>query len=190
MRILVLCGLLFSLLGTTLSAQAIPEIELREQPPLKSLHYCQDAEGNVKAQNEECGPGKSEVSSIYTVRNGRVVHAPLGETLETWNPDARPGASAARPDMPAAQGALVQSAYHEVLYFQIAPLLLVSLIVSAIAARCGRSGVLTFLVCVLGGFLLNTMITAAGEGVSTTAAVVGSLAVPGIMLIRSLAGDR
>jgi hypothetical protein len=186
MRILVLCGLLFSLLGTTLSVQALPTLELKEYPPLKPLHYCQDSEGKVKAQNEECGPGKTEVSSITTLRDGKIIHAPLGETLDTWNPDAKPGTSATRPDTPAARRVvLAQSSDHITLRFQIVSLLIVSLIVSVIAAGCGRSGVLTFLVCVLGGFLSN----AAGGAVSNTVAVAGSFTVPAIMLIRALSRD-
>jgi hypothetical protein len=108
MKILVLCGLLFSLLGTTLSAQAIPTLELKEWPPLKPLHYCQDSEGRVKAQNGECEPGKTEVSSITTIRNGKVIHAPLGKTFDTLSPDAKPGGSAS-PNTPATTpDALVQ----------------------------------------------------------------------------------
>jgi hypothetical protein len=180
MRILVLCGLLFSLLGTSLSAQA--------------LHYCQDSEGWVKAQNEECESDKTEVSSISTIRNGKVIHAPLGATLGTWNPDAQSAAllrqrntPATKPDTPAVTPDTL--AQYKALRSQVISLFIVSLIVSVIATIRGRSGVLTFLVCVLGGFLLSSMITAAGKGVGGTAAVLGSFAMPAIMLIRALASD-
>jgi lipopolysaccharide export LptBFGC system permease protein LptF len=201
MRTLVLCGLLFSLLGTTLSAQALQDSEGRVEfsPDFRSsgaLHYCQDSEGLVKAQNVECEPDKTEVSSISTIRNGYPVHAPLGATLETWNPDAQsaallrqrqPNTSATKPDTPAVTpDALAQ---YKALRSQVAILFVVSLIVSVIAAIRGRSGVMTFLVCILGGFLLSSMITAAGNGVGGTAALLGSLAVPAIMLIRALASD-
>jgi hypothetical protein len=47
---------------------------------------------------------------------------------------------------------------------------------------------LTFLVCGLGGFLLDVVIV--GLGGSIMAGGVGAFAVPAIMLIRALSGDR
>lgn len=200
MKTLVFCGVLFSLLGTSLSAQAIPTIELKEQPPLKSLHNCQDSEGKVKSKIEECGLDETEVSSITTIRNGKVIHAPLGETLDTWNPDAKPGTSVAAPSTPVAApttpviapDALAQPPNYKRLQSQIFSFFIVSLIVSIIAARRGRSGVMTFLVCVLGTLLLNSVVVAVQEGNSgagSTATMVSFFVVPAIMLIRALSSD-
>ena len=98
MKILIFLGLLLIFVVSAQSAQAIQTLEQKELPQLKSLHYCQDSEGVVKAQNEECESGKTEVSSITKIRNGKVIHAPLGETLATWNPEAKAPKSVASQD--------------------------------------------------------------------------------------------
>jgi hypothetical protein len=192
MRILVLCGLLLSLLGTTSLSAQVHKLELQQLPPLKPLHYCQDSEGQVKEQIEECEPGKTEVSSIVVIcHDGRRIHAPLGTT---WNSDhkhlcaTKPDTSAATPVATTPVATTPDTlAQYKALRSYVVLLFIVSLIVSVIAARRGRSGVLTFLVCVLGGILLYSIIGAAGKGVSGTTAEIGSLAVPAIMLIRALA---
>jgi hypothetical protein len=192
MKFYVLAGLLFSLFVTTQSAQAVQQIELKETPPPQPLHYCQDSAGGVTYQADPCEQGKTEVSSITTIRDGKVIRAPLGETLETWNPDAKKSqSSVAGPDTSAAaENAASQPTHHKSLQVQIITLFFVSLVVSIISAKRGRSGILTFLVCVLGGFLLNAMITAAGTGVGGTAAMIGSFAVPAVMLLRSLSSNN
>lgn len=70
--------------------------------------------------------------------------------------------------------------------FGIGLYLFVTLIVAIVAAKRGRSGVLTFLFCVLAGFLLNGVLV--GIGASLGVAGVGAFAVPVIMLLRALSG--
>jgi len=73
-----------AMIGVCLSAHGVPTVELKEYAPLKPLHWCQDSEGKVKSQIEECGPGLTEVSSISTIdENGKVAHEKLGTTLDT-----------------------------------------------------------------------------------------------------------
>lgn len=176
-------GLALSLCMFSQAIQAGQDLPLKEVPPLSPLHYCQDSTGDVKAQRDACESGKTEVSSITTIRNGKVIHAPLGETLSTWNPDAKPEASA-EPIKEAASspGASSRSAGPKSLGVFIACLLIASFVVSIIATKHERSGVITFLVCLLGGVLANAMVTAVG-GVGTPA-FVGGLAVPLIMFLR------
>lgn len=64
--------------------------------------------------------------------------------------------------------------------------LVVTLVVAMVAAQRGRSGILTFLFCILGGFLLNAVLV--GVGASQTVAGVGAFAVPVVMLVRALSG--
>ncbi len=71
--------------------------------------------------------------------------------------------------------------------FGIVPFFIVTLIVSIIVAKRGHSGILTFLVCVFGGLLLNVVIV--GVGGSSMVAGIGAFAVPAIMLIRARSKD-
>ena len=89
-----------------LSAQAgVPTVELKEYPPLKPLHWCRNADGKVAAQNDDCGPGMVEVSSIATQdASGKTTYAPLGTTLAAPTPLAPP-ARAATPAAPDAASA-------------------------------------------------------------------------------------
>jgi len=173
-------------LSLSLFAQSIRaggELVLKEVAPLSPLHYCQDSAGDVKEQRDACEPGKTEVSGITTIRNGKVIHAPLGETLSTWNPDAKPK-TAAEPMQEAASspGATSRAAGPKSLGLFIACLLAASFVVSLRATRNERSGVMTFLVCVLGGVLVDAMVTAAGGG--GVLPFVGGFAVPVVMYLR------
>lgn len=182
MKFSMLFGVLFSLLMSMQSAQA-QDLELKSYPPLKPLHFCQDSTGEVKEQIDECEFGKTEVSSITTARDP----APVGETPAAGNPDAKattpavsvPNTAASTPNtVPQSTGSNSPQLLLSFLAF--------SLIVSVICAKRGRSGILTFLVSVLGGALLDSVIVAAGTGVGGTAATVGLFAVPAVMLLRAL----
>ena len=89
------------LLAVSLFARAVPNLELKETPPLKPLKYCKAADGNVTAQNEDCPFGTTEVSSITTSDGtGKAVHAPLGTTMDSAAapaPQAAPTAQTATP---------------------------------------------------------------------------------------------
>jgi hypothetical protein len=72
-----------ALICIPLTAQAIPELELKEQPPIEPLHYCKDSEGKVKAYREECEFGTTEVSSIRKFNaDGSSTHLELGATMD------------------------------------------------------------------------------------------------------------
>ncbi|MDR0776838.1 MAG: hypothetical protein LBE81_09405 [Azonexus sp.] len=163
MKTLAVYGLLLGLLGITLSAQAVPNLELKELPPLKSLHYCQDSEGMVKAQNEECEFDKTEVSSIFTIRNGKKIHAPLGATLDTWNPDAKLGESAIRSNTHAATPvSTAEEVQLENFHHLIPHLLIGAILVAVIGFIRGHSGILgsigSVVFCVLFGVFLNELL--------------------------------
>ena len=86
---------ILAVIGAGLSAHAVPNLELQETPPLKPLHSCQDSQGQVKEQIEDCGPGQTEVSSITSMgADGKAVRAKLGTTLETPATPAEPVAQA------------------------------------------------------------------------------------------------
>lgn len=87
-----------ALLGTCLASQAVPTLELKETPPLKPLHYCKDSDGRVRDQIDDCGPGTTEVSSVFTPgANGKPEFQKLGTTLESAP------AAAAAPATPSAR---------------------------------------------------------------------------------------
>lgn len=53
-----------AMLAWALQAHAVQEVKLTDPPPLQQLHWCKDGGGQVRAQNETCGAGTTEVSSI------------------------------------------------------------------------------------------------------------------------------
>jgi len=180
MKFCMLFGVLFSLFMSMQSAQA-DQIELKEYPPLKPLHYCQDSAGVVTSQIDECEFGKTEVSSITTARDEKVVQAPPStpDANATTSAVAVPNTDASTPSTPPLSTGPITN--HVLLsFFGFA------LIVSVIAAKRGLSGILTFLVSVIGGFLLCSFIVAAGTGLGGPSAVVGLFAVPAVMLFRAL----
>jgi len=48
------------------SAWAIPEVTLKELPPLTPLNWCEDANGVKRGQVEPCGPGTTPTDSWIT----------------------------------------------------------------------------------------------------------------------------
>ena len=70
-------------------AHAVPTLELKDTPPLKPLHYCKDANGQVTTQSDDCPLGTTEVSSIMTPGpDGKNHYAPLGTTMDSTPPPA------------------------------------------------------------------------------------------------------
>lgn len=137
--------------GLMVSSLAVQEVTLRETPPLQPLHWCQGGDGNVNYQNEPCGAGTTEVSSIGHRGEDGKMHM---EPLEKKDAPAVAVASASAPGNPPAADS--KAVMHD-FWIRIAKWCGFALVVGLIGAVLKRSFILWFIL----GFILRMLLVAA-----------------------------